>query len=63
MCSFVAARQEIRQTHKNHGGIASMDCLLIHLESSDHPQKWEKFVVALEKNGWFNHDIGKSHHI
>lgn len=29
-----------------------MECLLTHLEVSEHPQKWQMFVDALENNGW-----------
>ncbi|XP_061171499.1 uncharacterized protein LOC133181006 [Saccostrea echinata] len=44
------ARQEIRQINRKQGNIAAMERLLIHLELSDHPKKWKKFVDALEMN-------------
>ena len=48
------ARQEVRQISRNDGDIASMECLLNHLEISNHPQKWQRLVDALEQNGWRN---------
>lgn len=50
---FVVACQEIDQISRTQGDIASMECLLNHLEKSNHPKKWHKFVDALEKKGWF----------
>lgn len=44
-------RQEVRQTGKNCGSIQSMDCLLNLLLDSEKPNKWNKFVEALEANG------------
>lgn len=44
-------RQEVRQASRTLGDIASMECLLTHLEVSEHPQKWQMFVDALENNG------------
>ncbi|XP_062594925.1 antiviral innate immune response receptor RIG-I-like [Saccostrea cucullata] len=52
------ARQEVRQINRNQGDIASMDCLLNHLELSGHPKKWEKFVDALENNEY--HYVAKA---
>lgn len=43
-------RQEVRQISRQQGDIASMECLLNHLEVSEHPKKWEMFVDALENN-------------
>lgn len=43
-------RQEVRQISRNKGDIASMECLLAYLEVSEHPQKWNMFVDALENN-------------
>ncbi|XP_061175389.1 antiviral innate immune response receptor RIG-I-like [Saccostrea echinata] len=53
-----SARQEIRQINRNQGDIASMECLLNHLELSGHPNKWEKFVDALENNEY--HYVAKA---
>lgn len=48
----IVGRQEVRQISRIEGDIASMECLLTHLEVSEHPQKWQMFVDALDNNGW-----------
>lgn len=49
---YKASKEEIRELSNYKGNIASMDSLIGHLEMSNHPNKWQKFVDALEDCGW-----------